>query len=483
MAILYVRSTDGDNADDGSTWALAKATLAGAFTAAGAGDTIYVSQAHAETQASAMTLTSPGTAASPVKVICVNDSAAPPTALATTATVSTTGNSSISFGSQYTYVYGITFQSGSGGNATAINVLTAAPGWLRFEGCKLALISTGNGSLLFGTSGGTPIAARLDLINTILAFAGTGQTVNVRSAHVTWRATASALGGSAVPTTLLTPVASTFGEWVVEGVDLSAAGSGKNLVTVANAAVQRVLFRDCKLGASVAITTGTVSGPNGVRVEAINCDSADTNYRLFRQDVFATEQHETTIVRSGGASDGVTPVSREIVTTAAINAGAGQYYRSLPVEFWNTTVGSSVSLAVPIVTDNVTLTDAEAWIEVEYLGTSGFPLGLVASDRVTDPIFGTPANQATDGSSTWTTTGLGTPVQQTLGVSVTPQEIGLIRVYVCVAKASTTLYYDPKVLATSGRQYQGAAAYINEGAAGGGYTPLSHAGYTGIAVH
>ena len=76
MPVFYVRSTDGDNADNGSTWALAKATLAGAFAAAAAGDTIWVSQAHAETQGSAMTLTSPGTVANPCYVMCGNDAAA-----------------------------------------------------------------------------------------------------------------------------------------------------------------------------------------------------------------------------------------------------------------------------------------------------------------------------------------------------------------------------------------------------------------------
>jgi hypothetical protein len=36
----YVRSTDGSDADNGSTWALANATLAGAMTDAAAGDRI-----------------------------------------------------------------------------------------------------------------------------------------------------------------------------------------------------------------------------------------------------------------------------------------------------------------------------------------------------------------------------------------------------------------------------------------------------------
>jgi hypothetical protein len=56
---------------------------------------------------------------------------------------------------------------------------------------------------------------------------------------------------------------------------------------------------------------------------------------------------------------------------------------------------------------------------------------------------------------------------------------------VCIAKASTTVYYDPKALATSARQYQSTAGYVNEGeaAASGGCVPLSRFGYTGIAEH
>ena len=109
---------------------------------------------------------------------------------------------------------------------------------------------------------------------------------------------------------------------------------------------------------------------------------------------------------------------------------------------WNDAIGSSKTVTVYTVTDNVTLTDAEAWVEVEYLGTSGFPLGNFSDDRVADLVFGTPANQTSD-SSTWTTTGLATPVKQALAVSFTPQEKGWFRVRVMVAKASLTVYYDP----------------------------------------
>ena len=117
MANIYVRSTDGNDADNGTTWALAKATLVGALAIATSADTIWVSQNHAETQASTMTLTMPTTPG--LKILCGNDAAEPPTALATTATIAVTGNFGIGFASGYAYTYGITFNSGAGGGGAS----------------------------------------------------------------------------------------------------------------------------------------------------------------------------------------------------------------------------------------------------------------------------------------------------------------------------------------------------------------------------
>lgn len=111
MATIYLRSTDGNDADNGSTWALAKATLAAAITAAGAGGTVYMSQAHAES-GSTITLDG-GTAASPTVVLCVNDGAAPPTALATTGSIATTTSGAITING-FLYIYGVVFNLGSG---------------------------------------------------------------------------------------------------------------------------------------------------------------------------------------------------------------------------------------------------------------------------------------------------------------------------------------------------------------------------------
>lgn len=471
MATVYVSSVDGNDADDGSTWALADATLAASLTAAGNGGISYVDNAHSEAPGAAISLTG-GTAASPTSALCATRSTgAPPTASASTGVVSTNGNAALTV-SGYLFLQGLTLRAGSGssqGNASVIfgNTLSAAGFWCRLRSGRVEINSTsGTPRIQVGASNTNFDDRLIEWIDVAVKFGATAQGI-ATLADLLWRG-GSVDAAGAVPTALFRGSTSALASArvVVEDVDLSALGTGTALVDVATSGATHFVFRRCKLGASVAITTGTHPGPGGPTIELINCDSGDTNYRYYRATYRGVEQHETTIVRSGGASDGTTTVSRKIVTSA--NTSAVSPYESPTIEYWNETTGSSVTLTVPILTDNVTLTDAEAWLEVDHLGTSGVPLGVLVTDRVSDPPFGTPANQTTDGTSSWTTTGLGTPVKQSLSVSVTPQEKGLIRVRVIVAKASTTVYYDPKVLATSGRQYQGAAAYMNEGASGGG---------------
>lgn len=431
MATIYLRSTDGSDSDDGLTWATAKATLQAAMTAAGAGGLVYVSQAHAESHATTQTITSPGTAASPIRIACVNDSTEPPTSLATTASVSTTGASNLSLfttTNSVQYVYGITFSAGSGGSNGAI---TLSSGYTVLEHCGLILNNTGNGSRinLGGTAVGVP-----ELIDCTMTFGAVGQGAVPLSKFI-MRGGSIAASGS-VPTTLFAPV--WFCEAVLYGVDLSTFGSGKTLTTLTVGSLELIT---CKLGSGVAIVDTTTNGNRGISVRAVNSDSADTNYNFFWRQGTGLVIDETTIVRTGGASDGTTPISYKFTTLSGAAHHAPIY--SPWVYFWNETTGSPVTVASEVVTDGVTLTDAEAWIEVEYLGTSGFPLSLLASDRITDPIFGTPANQTTS-SVTWTTTGLSSPVKQTLSKQVTPQEKGPIRFRVALARASTTMYADLK---------------------------------------
>lgn len=438
----YVRSTDGSDASDGLTWANAKATLAGALAVAAAGERIWVSQVHAETQAAAMTLTSAGTAAAPIEILCGNDAAEPPTALATTATVTTTGQNNITIAG-FGYLYGIAFNCATGAGAAAINLLAAAAGALVFDTCALNMFHTGSSSgagVVMGTQAAADPNVRIQFYNCTFEFSHVAQELQPRSGVIEFRNGSIAASGT-VPTQAF--LAGLSGARVhVVGVDLSAFGSGKSLVNVDVAGHGLFLFEHCKLGASVALTTGTNPGPGGPTVFLDHCDSADTQYRMQRHSYEGDVYSETTIVRSGGASDGTTPLSWKMVSSASRVLFDPLYSPEIIV--WNDAVGASKTVTVEIVHDSVTnLTNAEVWAEVEALTTSGFPLATFTSDRVAD-ILATAADQ-TDSSETWTTTGLTNPNTQKLDVSITPAEIGWFRVRVALAKASYTAYVCPKV--------------------------------------
>lgn len=432
-------------------WTAAAARVENLNTWITAGDDVYIANDHTQTRAASVSISSPGTVASPCRYLCVDPASDPPTALSTGAIIAVTGSfNSVSFGGN-NYVYGLTLRAGTSTNDCSITLgnNTNIAQWTRLDTCTLELLGSGSfGKIQPGpaNNGGSTGHGLTEFINTTVKFGATSHQIYCYHQFV-WKDTPSAIQGATIPSTLITFNGANMGagDLLLQGVDLSAAGSGKSLVDISQRRNIRCQLIDCKLGASVSLTTGSHAG-RGVIIEMINCDSSDTNYRFQRVTYPATEVQETTIVKSSGASDGTTTFSRKITTTA--NAKSLFPYESLPIEFWNETVGSAITVTVPVVTNGVTLTDAEAWIEVEYLGTSGYPLGNFEDDRAADIVFTTPANQPTDSGSTWTTTGLASPVKQTLDVTITPQEKGIVRVTVCLARATTVMYYDPLVVVT-----------------------------------
>lgn len=441
MANLYVRSTDGSDADNGTTWALAKATLKGAAAIDSAGDTIYVSQDHAESTASAVTIALAGTLASPTILICGNDAAEPSTALATTATVSTTGASNLTI-TGVAYVYGITFSCGTTSSATSLVLAKNDGNYQIHSDCNFIVTSTFTSSNISVGSNEVGFESSVVWNNCGVKFANASQTIKPLHCRFVWSG-GSLLSGGTTPTILITSQNDQL-DVLVEGVDLSNGSAAMNLFSPGASSAGKAIFRNCKLPASWTGNIGTPTAFN-TRIEMYNCDSADTNYRLWVEDYSGSIKSETTIIRTGGASDGTTGLSWKMASGA--NAEYPLIVLSSPeIVVWNDTTGSSKTVTVEVVTDNVTLTDAECWIEVQYLGTSGFPRGEFISDAKAD-VLATAANQTTS-SETWTTTGLTTPVKQKLSVTFTPQEKGFFHVVVKLAKASTTVYVCPKATVT-----------------------------------
>ena len=440
MTTYYVDSAAGSNTAPYDTWAKAATTLATIAAIDAAGDTIYVANTHAESTAAAVSWGWVGTLASPTRIICADKtSGAPPATLSTAGAVSTSGaNSQLTIsatgGAAAIYWYGLTFTSGVGdtGNSGIISQSTSQLG--NVENCNFVVATTSatQGNISLASSAQSRVVAK----NCTFKFANAGQTVSTGS-EITINGGSLAAGGTS-PTVMFT--SSSAGLMWIDGFDFSNASAGINLV--AGTGKLNAKLRNCKLPAawSGALTTSTLI--QGARIELNNTDSTGSNYRVIIMDAFGQLDSETTLVRTGGANDGVTGLSWKIVTTA--NAKYDLPFLCTEVCEWNSLTGSPVTATIEILHDSATkLKDSEVWIEVEYLASSAAPLGSFINDS-SGSILASGADQ-TASSSTWTTTGMSNPNKQKLSVTFTPQMAGVVHAVVKVAKASYTLYVDPKL--------------------------------------
>lgn len=441
MANIYVRSTDGSNTDNGTTWALAKLDLSGAAAIDAAGDNVYLSQVHAESTATAVSLDFAGTVGNPTKIVCVNDGAAPPTAVAITATVTTTGASDLYIHGNL-YCYGVTFVCGTVGTRILRLGDYATTNNQIYQNCSFQLGSgAGAGSRIYLAGHGSSLPA--DSIvwkNCSVSFSNASQAISPYGAALIWEG-GSVLSGSTALTTALFDgqTFSRYGDIYVRDVDLSNMGASCNLVNLASLNAQAV-FHSCKLPASWSGAPSTGLASAGCRISVYNCDSGNTNYKLAIDDYAGTIRQETTLVKTGGATDGTTPIAWKMVTTSSVNE-YDNYLRSDWMAVWIDTTGSSKTITVDILHDSATaLTDAECWIEVSYLGSASTPLGTATSDKRADVL--TTAAAQTSSSATWTTTGMSNPNKQKLEVTFTPQQKGFVSARVCIGKASKTVYVD-----------------------------------------
>lgn len=402
------------------------------------GSTIYISNGHAETQATTNSLAGgQGTASAPNSYLCVSNAAAPPTATTTGASVSVTGASTLNVGSNKTsYWEGIAFNAGSAANAAFLN-FGSANGTTILKNCSATLLTTdtsNNTSIVF--AGGS--VDGVQFYNGTIVFGATGQRFNGNNNVISCGGTM--IGGSiaasgSVPTILLAPRISKPAVLLIRDVDLSAITG--TLATVVDWTYGQILLANCKLGAGVAMTTGAWASKSPV-FRLHNCDDGTKNYRFYEATINGSIIQDTTVYNNAGATDGTTHISWA-ATTASTASFYNPYQVYTPISVWNETTSGTLTATVEIAGAN-TLTNAQIWMQVEYLGSSASPIGSNATNQAAD-IFATPTN-ITSSAASWT----GAPaVTQKLQVSFAPRMKGLVTVRIFVARASTTVYIDPLI--------------------------------------
>ena len=426
MADRYVSNT-GSNTSPYNSWATAATTLAAALTGEVAGDRIFVANTHTESATAYPNVwDAAGTAASPCEIMCVDPGASPPTALSTGATLTASAGRLLFQNANYTLVQGLTFVC-----ASDLATLGGLSWQARFKNCILRMTGA-SGSL--GLNNNSPGLTVFE--NFQIKFASGGY-IDGRGGMI-WQG-GGLEAGTVSPSSLFQNMGAGAQFWL-EGLDLSAGASTMHIVN-SGARYSRFVMRNCKLPASWtgSFVQGTVG--DGGRYEMWNCDSGDTNYRMDIRTFSGQITSETVVVRTGGATDGTTPISWKMVTNSSASYVVAPL-DSPEIVIWNETVGSPVTLSVETLTNNVTLTDGDAWIDVQYLGTSGAPKSSISSDARINTLVAA-QNQPTS-SATWTTTGITTPVKQTLSTTFTPQEKGFLLATVRVGRKSTTVYVCPK---------------------------------------
>lgn len=442
MTAHYVRS-GAAGSNNGTSWANAYTTMTAAIAGGAAGDTYYVSEDHAESTAGSVALAFNGTSAVPDLVICVNHAGSvPPVSadLRTTGQITVTGAAVITT-TGYAKIYGIIFNNatGSGSNNLNIGGAAAVPVGLKLINCQLNVKCTGTGARIVigtNTSGGSG-TGYIELFNTTCSFSNASQGLTVNGT-VYWRNTPSLIQGATIPTTLISVSSAVSSIVLFEGCDLSALASG-HIIVGAVASALKVIFVNCKLGASVTIAaTPTIDASI---IDLINCDSAATTNRQERYTYAGTLSTETTVVRSGGANDSVQSMSWKIITTA--NTNNTFPFETFPIDTWNSKVGQTVNVNLEILNDGVTLQNSDIYLDVYGLTDTTDPLASLISSGPADPLAA--GANISSSSASWVTTGLTSPIAQKITVSFTPQTQGYIRAYVRIPKVSKTIWVDPAI--------------------------------------
>jgi hypothetical protein len=456
MASKYCYSGAG-GAGTGADWANAYTSLVTAFGGISAGDFVYLASDHSQTQASQYSLNSPGTAAAPCKIISVNRAGSTPPVsadLTAGAQILTTGATGIEISDNGSSAWwqGITFQFGS--SAGYIQTDICVGGHNVFKSCTLNFLNTSASDVSFGGMYNVTVAGRVDLYDCTVRL-DVSVTINC---EWTWKGgSLSAMGA----TNMFTSAGSKHApEVLIEGVDLSVAGSGKTLV--AAGAHGHYTFRNCRLNASVTMAA-TPTTPSG-RVDVLNCNSGTSNTRNERYRYEGTETTETTIVRTGGATDGATPTARKYVTTA--NAKWHKPFDALPIMVWNDQVGSSITVTMYGIWGGGSVpNNDDIWLEITALENSSYPLATIETTSKAD-ILATGSGVSSDASS-WG----GSTTAFKITKSFTPQIKGPILIQPRIGAASATIYLDPEPEVTgvsAGSTYPIGIGFVNQLASAGG---------------
>jgi hypothetical protein len=181
--------------------------------------------------------------------------------------------------------------------------------------------------------------------------------------------------------------------------------------------------------------------PFGNFVDIVQSDSANGYVQAHYQNEGQFNQN-TTIYRSGGASDGTTPLSWQIVTST--NSSWINFFETFTIAAGNTLTGSTRTVTVYGIANAAAVpNNDQIWFECEYLGSASSPLASFANNtKANNLAAGT--SLTTDSTSNW---GAGLTARQNSHAYSVGVVIGLAsnpnRVFFCTASTGSSAASEP----------------------------------------
>lgn len=458
-ATIYVSSVDGDNADDGSTWALAKATVAGGLAVAtdATFNFIYVDSAHSFTAGAVITWDASTSGAAHAIISVDRTTGAPPTTWLAGATEDI-GASSAGFTigngtACKLFVWGFTIE-GSPNNASGANITIAqgtnSGAFVDVKMCNCILnVNSNNASarLFLGNAGDaakqTSFAALIDCEVGIKNVA-TGSVITVRDCRARISGLTLTYLGANKPASLFDFSGNVTPDLEIRDSDLSAyEKSGGYYFDVTNLEGS-ITIVNCKRDATPGVYTGTWKG-NNASITAILFDDADTHNTFEFYNRLGTLSVSGSIYLDSGDTFDTAGVSFEVVTTSLCTEA--EPFVLPPFRYWPDVTGSK-TFSVEMIFDNATdLDDRTCWMDLRgVLESASFPVGTTSSSRNAQPFDGTATN-LTSSSLAWTGAGGFTnSKKRKIEITRTVAEKSTNEAVLSFGVPSRTFYVNPELL-------------------------------------